>query len=171
MNVNLETERLNIRPLMIQDAEFIIELLNSKGWLQFIGDRNVKDTESANVYIQKILSNNKFFYNVFEIKDTNTPIGIVTFLYRENYDCPDIGFAMLPQFEKKGYAIEATSHYLKELDRNKIGKIIAIAKSDNSNSLKLLGKLGMTFEKTYIENDEKLNIYSRLIKDKSPCGY
>jgi len=171
MYVNLETERLNIRPLMIQDAVFIIELLNGKGWLQFIGDRNVKDIESAKYYIQKILSNNKFFYNVFVIKDTNTPIGIVTFLYRENYDCPDIGFAMLPQFEKNGYAFEATSHYLKELNRNNIAKIIAIAKSDNTNSLKLLGKLGMTFEKTYIENDEKIDMYSRLIKDKSPYGY
>lgn len=171
MYVYLETERLNIRPLILQDAAFIIELLNSKGWLQFIGDRNVKDNESANVYIQKILSNNKFFYNVFEIKDTNTPIGIVTFLYRENYDCPDIGFAILPQFEKNGYAYEATSHYLKELNRNNIAKIIAIAKSDNTNSLKLLGKLGMTLQKTYIENNEKIDMYSRLIKDKSPYGY
>ena len=42
MNVYLETERLNIRPLILQDAAFMLELLNSKGWIQFIGDRNVK---------------------------------------------------------------------------------------------------------------------------------
>ncbi len=164
MYVNIETERLNIRPLMIQDAEFIIELLNSKGWIQFIGDRNVKDTESANVYIQKILSNNKFFYNIFEIKETNTPIGVVTFLYRGNQDCPDIGFAMLPQYEKNGYGFEATSHYLKELDRNNIGKIIAIAKSDNTNSLKLLGKLGLVYEKTINDNDEILEKYTTVLE-------
>ena len=164
MYVNLETERLNLRPLMIQDAEFIIDLLNSKGWLQFIGDRNVKDAESANDYIQKILSNNKFFYNVFQIKDTNTPIGIVTFLYRDNYDCPDIGFAMLPQFEKNGYALEATSNYLKELNRIKIGKIIAIAKSDNINSIQLLGKLGLVYEKTINDNDEILEKYTTILE-------
>jgi ribosomal-protein-alanine N-acetyltransferase len=48
MNLNLETERLYIRPLMIKDVDFIIQLLNSKGWIQFIGDRNVKDTKAAN---------------------------------------------------------------------------------------------------------------------------
>lgn len=39
MNVSIETEKLNIRPLRIEDADFIIQLLNTKGWLQFIGDR------------------------------------------------------------------------------------------------------------------------------------
>ncbi len=112
MNLNLETERLYIRPLMIKDVDFILQLLNSKGWIQFIGDRNVKDIKAANDYIQRILLNNKFFYSVFEIKETNTPIGIVTFLYRENKNYPDIGFAMLPEYEKKGYAFEAANNYL-----------------------------------------------------------
>ena len=105
MNLNLETERLYIRPLMIKDVDFILQLLNSKGWIQFIGDRNVKDIKAANDYIQRILLNNKFFYSVFEIKETNTPIGIVTFLYRENKNYPDIGFAMLPEYEKKRVCI------------------------------------------------------------------
>jgi RimJ/RimL family protein N-acetyltransferase len=105
MNVQLETERLNIRPLMIKDVDFIIQLLNSKGWIQFIGERNIKCIESANNYINKILLNKNFFYNVFEIKETKEPIGIVTFLHRDEFDSPDIGYAMLPNFEKKGYAL------------------------------------------------------------------
>jgi RimJ/RimL family protein N-acetyltransferase len=160
MNVSIETERLNIRPLRIEDADFIIQLLNTKGWLQFIGDRNVKDAQSANEYIQRILSNNKFFYNVFEIKETNTPIGIVTFLYRENYDSPDIGFAMLSQYEKRGYAFEATKKYLVKLIENNICKIIAITKPENKNSIRLLIKLGLHFEKTFLENNEELEMYS-----------
>jgi RimJ/RimL family protein N-acetyltransferase len=160
MNVSIETERLNIRPLRIEDADFIIQLLNTKGWLQFIGDRNIKDAQSANEYIQRILSNNKFFYNVFEIKETNTPIGIVTFLYRENYDSPDIGFAMLSQYEKRGYAFEATKKYLVKLIENNICKIIAITKPENKNSIRLLIKLGLHFEKTFLENNEELEMYS-----------
>jgi RimJ/RimL family protein N-acetyltransferase len=160
MNINLETERLYIRPLMIKDVDFIIQLLNSKGWIQFIGDRNVKDAQSANEYIQRILSNNKFFYNVFEIKETNAPIGIVTFLYRENYDSPDIGFAMLSQYEKRGYAFEATKKYLVKLIENNICKIIAITKPENKNSIRLLIKLGLHFEKTFLENNEELEMYS-----------
>ena len=98
MNLNLETERLYMRPLMIKDVDFIIQLLNSKGWIQFIGDRNVKDIKAANEYIQRILLNNKYFYTVFEIKETNMPIGIVTFLYRENKNYPDIGFVYVVKF-------------------------------------------------------------------------
>jgi RimJ/RimL family protein N-acetyltransferase len=107
--------------------------------------------------------NNKFFYSVFEIKETNTPIGIVTFLYRENKNYPDIGFAMLPQYEKKGYAFEAANNYLKELNKNQGGKIIAITKPDNENSITLLKKLGLVFEKSYCENDEILDMYSTLV--------
>ena len=44
------------------DVDFILQLLNSKGWIRFIGDRNVKDIKAANDYIQKILLNNKYFY-------------------------------------------------------------------------------------------------------------
>jgi ribosomal-protein-alanine N-acetyltransferase len=163
MNLHLETYRLYIRPLMIKDVDFIIQLLNSKGWIQFIGDRNIKDIKSAHDYIQRILLNNKYFYNVFEIKETKTPIGIVTFLYRENQNYPDIGFAMLPQYEKRGYAYEATKNYLEELKRNQIGKIIAITKTDNENSIKLLKKLGLFYERTYYESDEKLNMYSTIV--------
>ena len=63
MNIYKETERLTIRPLIVQDAEFIVELLNTEGWIEFIGDRNVKDVKSAKDYINKILSNDKFYYN------------------------------------------------------------------------------------------------------------
>ncbi|MFM1961769.1 MAG: hypothetical protein RLZZ172_614 [Bacteroidota bacterium] len=160
MHLYLETDRLYIRPLKIEDVEFIIQLLNSKGWIQFIGDRNVRDIKSANDYIQKIILNAKFFYNVFELKDNNTPIGIVTFLYRDTQNYPDIGFAMLPQYEKKGYAFEATKKYLEELQRNQIDEIIAITKPENENSIELLKKLGMKYEKTSGEDDEKLEMYS-----------
>jgi RimJ/RimL family protein N-acetyltransferase len=163
MNLNLETDRLYIRPLLIKDVDFIIQLLNSKGWIQFIGDKNVKDIKAANDYIQRILLNNKYFYNVFEIKETNTPIGIVTFLFRENKNYPDIGFAMLPQYEKKGYAFEAANNYLEAFNKNQVGKIIAITKPDNENSISLLKKLGLVFEKSYNENDEILDIYSKIV--------
>lgn len=157
----LETERLLIRPLRIDDAAFVMRLLNSKGWIQFIGDRNVSDNESAKAYINKILSNNKFFYNVIELKASTLPIGIVSLIYRENQQFPDIGFAILPEFEKKGYAFEATKQYLEAVKKEStIEKIIAITKPDNVNSINLLKKLGLVFEKTYVDNNEALNLYA-----------
>jgi len=37
----LETERLSLREFNTTDSTFIIQLLNSEGWLKFIGDRHI----------------------------------------------------------------------------------------------------------------------------------
>ncbi len=161
MKILKETDRLLIRPIRIDDTAFVLELVNTKGWLEFIGDRSVRDIESAYNYIQNIILNNKIFYNVFEIKDSKIPIGIVTLLYREDLNFPDIGFAMLPDYENNGYAFEATRTYLDRIkDASAIEKIYAITKPDNVHSIKLLSKLGLVYEKTKEAQSEVLNIYS-----------
>lgn len=95
------TDRLLIRPITVGDANFIYSLVNSNGWLKYIGDRNIRNNQDAENYIQKILENKNYYYNVFEIKETKEPIGIITFLHRDNHEFPDIGFALLPKYEKK----------------------------------------------------------------------
>ena len=158
---HLETERLLLRPITLNDSAFILELLNTKGWLKFIGDRKVKDINNAKEYINKILDNNKFYYSVIELREDKLPIGIVTFLYRDNQDFPDIGFAMLSNYGKKGYAIEATKKYLDEISKGKLtDKVIAITKPENTDSIRLLEKLGLRFEKTYFEDSIQLSLYS-----------
>lgn len=161
MYKQLETERLFIRPIEIKDKNFILDLLNTQGWLKFIGNRNVKDGLSAEKYIQKIIDNKNCFYSIFELKENKLPIGIVTFIYRDNQNFPDIGFAMLPNFEKKGYALEATKKYLDEIKKEcTTDKIIAITNPDNINSIKLLETLGLQFEKSYFDNSIELCLYS-----------
>ncbi len=38
---NQKTNRLTLRKLEEKDCSFILELLNTEGWLKFIGNRNV----------------------------------------------------------------------------------------------------------------------------------
>ena len=52
MNTILETERLVLRQFTMDDATFIIELVNTPGWIEFSGDRNIKTTEQAKNYLQ-----------------------------------------------------------------------------------------------------------------------
>ena len=61
MHLQLETERLFIRPINLSDKSFILELLNSDGWLKFIGDRKVNNDSAAENNIQNILSKENFF--------------------------------------------------------------------------------------------------------------
>ena len=155
------TARLNIEPLDTKDASFIFELLNSSGWLKFIGDRNIHSENDAVAYILKIIANPNCQYWVFRIKEINTPIGIITLIKRDHFEHPDIGFAMLPKYEKLGYTFEASKHILNELVRNRAySQIIAITLKDNFKSIRLLEKLGLTFEKIVKDAEEELMLYS-----------
>ena len=42
---HFETERLLIKPTSEEDASLVLELFNTPKWLQFIGDRNIKNIE------------------------------------------------------------------------------------------------------------------------------
>ena len=48
------TDRLILNELQANDHAFIFELVNSPGWLEFIGDRNIRTPEDAIAYIEKI---------------------------------------------------------------------------------------------------------------------
>lgn len=164
MFVQIETEKLLIRPIRTSDSGFILALLNTQGWLQFIGDRKVRDEVDAEKYIQNILDKKNFFYHVFELRNVNQPVGIITFLYRDNQLFPDIGFAMLPDFEKKGYATEATKKYLEEIiAEKKVKKVIAITLPDNSKSIRLIERLGLKYKNEIQDNSKILHLYSRTL--------
>ena len=165
----IETERLIIRPIKITDSRLIFDLLNSEGWLKFIGDRNVKTIIEAENYIQNILDKKNFFYSIIELKATQQSVGIITFLYRDNQQFPDIGFAILPEFEKKGYAFEAAKKYLEEIANEKqTHKVIAITLPDNSKSIKLIERLGLSCEGQYPDKSEVLLLYSMTLFDIEP---
>ncbi len=163
----LETERLRIRPLSVEDSKFILELFNTEGWLKFIGDRNVKDLLDAIDYIERIMKNDQVFYNVFELKETNQAIGIVTLLQRDELLFPDIGFAILPSYEKMGFTYEASSMYLHKLMASDAQEtILAITLPDNTSSIKLLEKLGLEADGAFMKGNEKLLRYSIPKPDK-----
>lgn len=161
MYAKIETDRLIIRQINLEDATFMIDLVNSEGWLKFIGDRNISDQKDAEKYIQKILDTPNFYYNVFELKELRKAIGIVTFLKRENEKYPDIGSALLPEFEKNGYTLEACKAYLEKVTiRNEYDTIIGITIPTNLKSISLLQKLGLKHERDIKNEEETLSYYS-----------
>src|SRR4051794_25146970 len=103
------TSRLMIKPLTLEDNNFIFELVNTKGWLKFIGKRNITSLHESSAYIQRILENENIFYWVVKLRDNQHSIGIITYIKRTYLDHHDIGFAFLPKFCNKGYAYEATN--------------------------------------------------------------
>jgi ribosomal-protein-alanine N-acetyltransferase len=69
-------------------------------------------------------------------------------LKRDELPQPDIGFAFLPDFWNKGFALEAAAAVLQDArERLKLDRILAITTPDNESSIKLLQKLGLKFER------------------------
>ncbi|TXK74526.1 GNAT family N-acetyltransferase [Paenibacillus sp. N3.4] len=147
----LETERLIIRHQTIEDAAFILELLNDPSWIQYIGDRGVRTIDDARDYILKgaldMYVRLGFGFYLTELKDGGTPIGICGLVKRDFLEDVDVGFAFLPRFWGKGYAFEAASAVI-DYAQCVLGlkRIVAITSEDNHSSAKLLEKLGLQFE-------------------------
>ena len=159
-----ETERLILRPMAIEDAEFFLELVNTEKWLKFIGDRKVKDIEASENYIKERMypQYEKGYYNYLIInKQTQEKMGSCGVYGRDFLEVPDIGFAFLPDFEGKGFAYEAAAK-VKEIAIKNFGltKISGITMEENHSSRKLLEKLGLKFQKKFfMEGDQEELMY------------
>ncbi len=162
-NIRLTTSRLLIERLTENDADFILELVNTKGWLKFIVDRNVNNKTDALAYIKKINGNQSVKYWTVKLKETNEAIGVITFIKRDYLEHNDIGFAFLPNFANKGYAIEATQKVLNFLvQSNNLTTILATTIPANVSSINLLKKLGLQFYKVIEVESETLYLYKSL---------
>jgi RimJ/RimL family protein N-acetyltransferase len=148
----IETERLRLRKLSIGDAEFVLELLNEPSFLRYIGDKGVRNLDDARQYILNgpvaSYERNGFGLYLVELKENGTPIGISGLVKRDTLPDPDIGFAFLPAYWSKGFAVEsavAVMNYAREALG--LTRIVAITSLDNEASAKLLGKIGLRFER------------------------
>lgn len=165
MKTHLTTERLSLRPLSIADTQFIQELVNSPGWIQFIGDRNIHNEADSLAYIQRILGNEGVFYWVATTQMEQTELGVITYITRDYLPHPDIGFAFLPQFTGKGYAHEAAKAALTEvMNSTNHAQILATTLKENIDSIRLLEKLGLKFDKAIEVENEELLLYAITVK-------
>lgn len=162
----LETERLFIFPVSLDDADFVLAVHNTPKFIQFIGDRNLRTLEDAENYIK-----NRFlphyekhgFGNCLIVeKSSGKKVGAVGVFVRDGLDVPDIGFSFLPEFEGKGYGYEASSKLMETVFTDfGLKKISAITTNENIASQKLIEKLGLKYLKMIRlpDDEEELRYY------------
>lgn len=167
---SFETSRLIIRPTYPEDGAFIYELLNTPKWIKFIGDRKVRSTEDGRQYIlvKMIPQLERLGFSNYTVikKEDNTKIGTCGLYDREGLEGVDIGFAFLPEYEKKGYAFEAANRLKKAaLEDFGLKQINAITLKTNLDSQKLLEKLGMEFDSmvTLPNEEDELMLYKVIL--------
>ena len=159
----LETERLLLRHLSTEDAGFILELLNEPSFIRNIGDRGVRAIEGANAYILNgpvaSYAKNGFGLYLVKLKETDESIGMCGLIKRDTLEDVDIGYAFLPRFWSKGYAVESAKA-VKEYAKNTIGlkRIVAIVDPENEGSIRVLEKIGLQFEKMVRLSEDDIDL-------------
>jgi RimJ/RimL family protein N-acetyltransferase len=148
----LETERLFLRQFSVEDAAFILRLLNEPSFIRNIGDRGVRTLEDARAYIMRVpigsYERNGFGLYLVMLKESGESIGMCGLIKREELEDVDIGYAFLPEYWSKGYAVESALA-VKEYARDVIGlkRLVAITDPENQGSIRVLEKIGLRFEK------------------------
>ena len=149
----LETPRLSLRQLEAADASFMLALLNEPSYLLNIGDRGVRDLEGAERYIESRwrASYVQHGFGLWLVREraTGEAVGLAGLVRRDGLDDVDIGYAFLPAYWGRGYAIEAARGVLAHArDVVGLGRLVAIVSPGNEPSIRVLEKLGMASERT-----------------------
>ncbi len=162
-----ETARLHLRKLTVEDAEFILELLNEPAFIRNIGDRNLRTVDDARQYIQNRIIHsyevNGFSMFRVALKENDQPIGMCGLVRRDTLEDVDIGYALLERYWSKGYAYEAAQAMMDYAKNElRIPRIVGIVDPANAGSIRVLEKLGLQFARMVrlSEDDIELKLFT-----------
>ena len=168
----LETERLRLRWLTLDDADLMLAIWNDPAFVRHVGDRGIRTLDEARDEMAKgalrLYATYGFGPYRMALKDDDTAIGICGLFRRDNLDEPDIGYALLPEYCGKGYAYEASCAVM-EYARTvlQVPRLVAIISPENSASIGLIRKLGLRFERMHNmpDDDGEVCIYGMQLSD------
>jgi RimJ/RimL family protein N-acetyltransferase len=163
----LYTDRLALREPNLDDAEFVVELLNEPDFLRYIGDRGVRNLADAQEYLETgpMDSFRRLGFGMFvvEPKDGREAAGICGLIRRDWLDGVDLGFAFLERFRTRGYAFESSAAVVSHAGETLgLERVLAVTTHDNLASIGLLKKLGFTETGavTAPDEDEELLVWT-----------
>jgi RimJ/RimL family protein N-acetyltransferase len=149
----IETARLGLRRLDLDDASFILDLLNQESFIRHIGDKGVRNLDDARNYLVSgpLESYRRFGFGLYCLclRAGGERIGICGLVKRETLADVDVGFALLPQYGGHGYATEAARAVL-DYARAALGlgRIVGITAPENYASIAVLEKIGLRYERS-----------------------
>lgn len=136
MNIKT-TQRLTLRHIETEDAEFLLQLYNQPAFLQYIGDRGVHTLSDAKQFIAHTQQNYKehgFWLYLVEDKTSGQPVGVNGLIQRDYLEAPDIGFAIDERHWRKGYAFESAQAVIEHARDIALKELLAIVSIDNQSS-------------------------------------
>ena len=145
---NLETERLILRPLSLDDLNAVFKWTGDPRVNKYMIYPLYKNPEDGREWLSHLYENEKNIDYGFVYKETGELIGSGGMYYHEDIDTWRIGYNLACDFWKKGLAVEAMKKII-EYGRSKFDIKIIDGEFcvDNYGSRRVMEKLGMTFYK------------------------
>lgn len=153
----LETKRLILREITIDDAPEIFAMRSNPEAMKFIGKPPATSIEDANkligLFINGISNNESITWGI-AFKETNKIIGTIGFWrISKDHHRAEIGYMLHPEHWKKGILTEAAQAVIQcGFTKFKFHSIEAQLTPENIASVKLLEKTGFVKEAHFKEN-------------------
>lgn len=168
-----ETKRLILRKMEISDAAFFFELNSNPNVTKHTGDAAFNDLKEAEAITQYVISQyEKYGFGRWLVieKATRQPIGWCGLKYHEDLKMVDLGYRFLEEKWGKGYATESSIASLYYGFENlNLTKITGRASVDNTASINVFKKLGMSFIKTEHFHEHDAVIYEITKEEFKQC--
>lgn len=147
----LDTARLRLRTLTLDDAGIYLQVMNTPLFHRWIGDRQIRSEAQAReaLAVGPLTMQSMRGYSLYlvERKSDDAVIGMCGLIKRETLQDVDLGYAYLPDYAGQGYATEAAAGVLAHARRLGLRRVVAITSPGNDASDAVLRKVGMRFEK------------------------
>ncbi len=166
----IETERLMLRKINLEDWPLISYLRSDKTVNQFVKRPNADTKEKAIAFIERTLDSinkNELIYWSISLADDPTMIGsICIWNFSEDKKTGEVGYDLDPKFHKLGIMNEVLQAVIKfgfiEL---KLDKIEAYTQKKNENSMKMLQRNNFVLNDIKKDKGNPLNLIFELKKE------
>lgn len=151
MTILIETERLLLREITLDDTEEMFRLYSDPAILRYTGESVVESMEEMEKAIHIRIENyKKYGYGRWAtlLKDGMQFTGWAGLAYLPEFDEIDLGYRFFPKYWGDGIATEASRAVLKYgFEELNIKSIVAIAMKEHTASIRVMQKVGMQFDK------------------------
>ena len=168
----METERLSLRELCLDDASVVLSLLNDPDFIANIGDRGIRDLQQAQAYLLtgpiKSYRENDFGLYAIQRRGEDAVIGMCGLIKRDALSGIDLGYALLPDARGHGYAREAAARIVEQArEILKLDTVLAIVNPTNTASIDLLKALNFHYQRRVrlTQDEDPVSLYALTFKN------
>ena len=149
IRTQLETERLRLRLFTLDDLQIMFELNSDPDIIKYAEATPARDIHEARQRLEEgpLADYENYGYGRFavELKETGKVIGFCGIKYLPEIDLPEVGFRYLKEYWGRGIGTEAARVCVDfARDDLKIKQLIALIVPENTGSIRVAEKLGMS---------------------------